>query len=98
MKIDSTNYKKIVELKLFECLLSKVLKVHMHELKLCSVKDGCIEMIFLIPIFVQEAIFPLSTEQEATLKELGVIKLLCGDYHFPRQVYNIVFVIIAATF
>ena len=91
VKLDSTNYEKIVELRLFECLLSEVLNVHMHELKLRSVKKGCIEMFFLIPIFVQEAIFPLSTEQEATLKELGVIKLLCGDYHFPRQVYTILF-------
>ena len=85
VKLES-DYEKLVELKQFQYQLSFVLEVSVHVLRLSSVKDGCIEIIFLIPNFVQETSFPLSPEQEAMLLELGVVKLSCGDYHFPTQV------------
>lgn len=85
VKVES-DYDKLVELKQFQCQLSFILEVSIHVLRLSSVKDGCIQLIFLIPNLVQEAVFPLSPEQEAALTELGVVKLLCGDYHFPHEV------------
>ena len=85
VKLES-DFETLVELKQFQCQLSFVLDVSVHVLRLSSVKDGCIEIIFFIPTFVRETTFPLLVEQEAMLMELGVIKLSCGDYHFPQQV------------
>ena len=85
VKLES-DFETLVELKQFQCQLSFVLEVSVHVLRLNSVKDGCVEMIFFIPNFVQETTFPLLVEQETMLIELGVIKLSCGDYHFPQQV------------
>ena len=85
VKLES-DFETLVELKQFQCQLSFVLEVSVHVLRLSSVKDGCVEMIFFIPTFVRETTFPLLVEQEDMLIELGVIKLSCGDYHFPQQV------------
>ena len=80
------DYDTLVELKQFQCQLSVILDVSVHVLHLCSVKEGCIQMLFVIPTFIREAIFPLSAAQVAELKELGVIKLSCGDHQFSDQV------------
>ena len=82
------DYSKLVELKQFQCRLSLILEVSVHVLRISSIKEGCIQLTFLIPSFVQEAIFPLSAEQEAALKELGIIQLSCDNYYFPAQVYQ----------
>ena len=39
-----------------------------------------------MPSFVQQEIFPLSSEQERAVVEVGVIRLTCGDYQFPDKV------------
>ena len=88
VKLES-DYDKLVELKQFQCQLSLILEVSVHVLRLSSVKNGCIQLTFLIPDFIQEAIFPLSVEQETTMKELGIIQLWCGSYHFPSQVKSL---------
>ena len=85
VKLES-DYDKLVDLKQFQCRLSLILDVSVHVLRLSSVKDGCIQLTFLIPSFIQEAIFPLSADQERDMKELGIIKLWCGNYCFPNQV------------
>ena len=80
-----TDYDKLVEIKQFQCRLCLLLQIPVQMLHLSSVEEGCLQLTFLIPQFVQDAIFPLSTEQELSLKELGVFKLTCGDYHYPRS-------------
>ena len=82
VKLES-DYDKLVDLKQFQCRLSLILEVSVHVLRLSSIEDGCIQLTFLIPSFIQEAIFPLSPDQERDMKELGVIKLWCGNYHVP---------------
>ena len=78
-----TDYDKLVEIKQFQCRLCLLLQISF--LRLSSIEEGCLQLTFLIPQFVQDAIFPLSTKQELSLKELGVFKLTCGDYHYPRS-------------
>ena len=39
-------------------------------------------MMFQVPSFVQQEIFPLSEKQEKALKAVDVIKLTCGKYQF----------------
>ena len=86
VKVES-DYDKLcmVEVKQIQTRLSLILDVAAYTLRVSSIEEGCIRLIFRIPKFIQEAIFPLSSEQEAALVELGVIQLSCGDYHFPRS-------------
>jgi hypothetical protein len=86
VKLES-DYDKLVDLKQFQCHLGLILEVSVHVLRLSSIKDGCIQLTFLIPSFIQEAIFPLSADQERDMKALGILKLWCGNYHFPNQVF-----------
>ena len=44
------------------------------------------QLIFQVPSFVKQEIFPLSSEQERALAAEGVIRLTCGDYQFAVKV------------
>ena len=85
VKVDSRydNY-TVEEIKGFCNKLSDVLQVSSQGvLHLCRVEKGCFQLIFQVPSFVQQKIFPLSRGQERTLESEGVITLTCGKYHFP---------------
>ena len=73
-------------LNVFIADLRKALKISSDvDLRLCRINCGSIELIFQLPHSVREDIFPLSPEQEASLADLGVVELSCGDYQFTRQ-------------
>ena len=57
-------------------------------LRLCTVEQGCYELTFQAPLFIQESIFPLSSEQETALNKLKIVWLLCGDYEFSPSTLN----------
>ena len=85
MKLDSRydNY-TVADIKGFCRKLSKTLHLSSGGvLRLCRIEKGCIQLIFQVPSFVQQKIFPLSREQEKALEAEGVIKLTCGKYQFP---------------
>jgi len=86
MKLDSVYEKFTVkELKKFEYRLSRIFCVSPQSvLRLCQVEEGCLQLIFQVPSFVQQEIFPLSSEQESALAAAGVIRLTCGDYQFTK--------------
>ena len=88
LKLDSVYEKFTVkELKKFEYRLSRILHVSSQSvLRLCRVEEGCLQLIFQVPSFVQQEIFPLSSEQESALAAEGVIRLTCGDYQFAAKV------------
>lgn len=76
----------ISSLKNFERELGKILKVPSDVVViLCRIAPGSLQLIFQIPLFVQKAIFPLSSEQEVALTKLGVVQLSCGEYHFAND-------------
>ena len=84
VKVDS-HYEKytVAEVEGFRHKLSKILQVSSQGiLRLCRVDKGCFQLMFQVPSFVEQEIFPLSSEQEKALADLGVIRLTCGDYHF----------------
>ena len=88
VKVDSQyeNY-TVTEVERFRCQLSKLLHVSSQGvLRLCRVEKGCFQLIFQVPSFVQQKIFPLSREQERALAEERVIRLTCGQYQFPAEV------------
>ena len=90
LKVDSVYEEFTVkELKMFECRLSRILNVSPQSvLLLCRVEEGCLQLIFQVPSFVQQEIFPLSSEQEIALAAEGVIRLTCEDYQFTTKVFN----------
>ena len=88
VKIDSRyeNY-TLAEIEDFVQELSDLLGVSSKGvLRLCWVQKGCFELMFQIPSFVQQEIFPLSGEQERALAAKGVIRLTCGEYIFQVSV------------
>ena len=91
VKLDSVYEKFTVkELKKFEYRLSKIFCVSSQSvLRLCRVEEGCLQLVFQVPSFVQEEIFPLSSEQESDLAAEGVIRLTCGHYQFTAKVCSV---------
>ena len=67
----------------FKKKLAFTLKVETHLLHLNFFEKGCILLTYHAPFILEIAAFPLSTEQEESLKELEVIWLHCGKYRFP---------------
>ena len=74
------------ELKLFHYRLCRILQVTEHTLQLLSVEEGCLQLTFQIPTFVQHLVLPLSEDQETSLKAEGVRVLMCGGYKYPALV------------
>ena len=62
--------------------LSEILEVESETLYLLQIDKGCVELLFQVPSFVEEDIFPLSMEQERSLASTGVSKLTCGGYSY----------------
>ena len=84
VKVDSQydNY-KVAEIERFQNKLSEILRISPQGiLRLCRVNKGCVQLMFQVPSFVQEKIFPLSKEQEKALATVGVIRLTCEKYQF----------------
>ena len=84
VKVDSQyeNY-TVAEIVRFRQKLCEILRISSQGiLRLCRVEKGCFQLIFQVPSFLQQAIFPLSREQEKALEEESVVKLTCGDYQF----------------
>ena len=87
VKVDSQydNY-TVAEIEVFCHKLGGILRVSSRGiLHLCRVEEGCLQLTFQVPLFVQKEVFPLSREQERTLKAEGVIKLTCGKYQFSHD-------------
>lgn len=76
---------RLVDLQLFKCRLSLILNIPSHTLQVSSVEEGSVSITFLVPDIVKEVIFPLSVEQEVALREAGIIRLSCGQYHFMKK-------------
>ena len=77
---------EIGHLKRLQLKLSSILKLKKGVLRLCKVKKGSIKLVFKIPSLIVNIVFPLTPDQESALRELGVIQLDCGDYHFRAKV------------
>ena len=63
------------------------LKIQPCSLYLRSVKEGCVLLEFLLPLFLMKRVFPLSNAQKAALySEEKIIDIQCDD---PRFVFSI---------
>ena len=82
LDVEHENF-TVAEIELFRHKLSEIVHISSQGiLCLCRIDKGCFELIFQVPSFVQQKIFPLSREQEMALEEEHVIELKCGKYHF----------------
>ena len=83
---DSFDNCTLSHLNEFKVKLRTALKISSDvDIRLCRINCGSIKLIFQLPHSVWEDIFPLSSKQESSLADLGVVELSCGDYHFTRQ-------------
>ena len=84
VKLDSQfDSYTVAEVEQFRRKLSKIFCVSSQGiLRLCRIDRGCFKLMFQVPSFVQQEIFPLSKEQEKDLADVGVIWLTCGEYEF----------------
>lgn len=86
---DSFNGCTVNHLRSFINNLRTTLKIPREvELRLCRIESGSIKLIFQLPHFVKEHIFPLSSNQEADLAASGVVLLSCGNYQFTLPMNN----------
>ena len=46
------------------------------------------QVVFLAPLFVAEAAFPLTTEQEQSLAQCGVLQIECNSYRFSSSAWS----------
>ena len=74
--------------------IAKILDLEQQTLYLRTVRNGCIELIFLVPKFVADAAFPFSVEPDKTanaLSRAGVLELHCENFSFYRYSQNMNF-------
>ena len=61
--------------------IAKIFRINVAALTISQMDIGCVQLTFLIPKFVVEEVFPLSSEQISALsKDASVISLECGSY------------------
>ena len=76
---------KLVDIKQFQSRLSIITNIPPHMLQLASIKEGCIELTFILPGFIKKDILPLSADQKSALTEIGISKLSCKNYEFKVE-------------
>ena len=82
---DSFDNCTVSHLNIFIDNLRMTLNISSHvHLKLCRICRGSLILIFQLTTFVQQAIFPLSEQQEKALTDFGVVDLSCGTYHLKK--------------
>ena len=76
--------------------LEEVLSTLAHELNiprctlhLISAENQCVQLTLLVPSYIPDTIFFLTTKQEIAMRERGVTYLQCGTYYFFCQVFHI---------
>ena len=70
------------DLALFRKAVAKALNQSDFFLYLCTIATGCVELRFVIPDFLFDEIFPLTSQQiNITLPNLGITAVHCDTYH-----------------
>ncbi len=64
--------------------VAKILNLRPSAMQLYSIKKGCIELHFLIPVKALKHIFPISPNQNSTLSDIGVKILSASQTKVPK--------------
>ncbi len=90
VKLDSTYDEcTLNQLAVFKKKLCGLLKVRMNNLILYRVERGCYELKFQTTIHIKEKIFPLSTDQQTELGNLGVVWIQCDEYEYHTELNKV---------
>lgn len=80
---------KVNELVAIRNIIALHIKVKKQSLYLCSAECNITTVAtFLVPLFVAEAAFPLSADQENSLSQCGVLQIECGRYHYSSPAWS----------
>ena len=52
--------------------VSEIFGLNYYTLQLCSIREGCVELHFLISAAIADHIFPVSSTQHSALSKIGV--------------------------
>ncbi len=78
--------------------IAKAVGLKPLSLQLCSIKEGCIELHFLISADVANRIFPVSPAQESALSDIGVRVLFCEEVEQEESRYIVAYHIVTWLF
>ena len=70
------------EISLFHATLMASLNIPEYVLKLCTVAEGCVELVYSVPLCIYSVLFPLDEEQWKHLITLGVTEIITKHYHY----------------
>ncbi|KAL5469233.1 hypothetical protein EMCRGX_G030458 [Ephydatia muelleri] len=76
--VNDGNIKNFENLEEFEGRVCKELGIGRCNLVLCSIGKGCIELVYLLPSCVHEALFPLNIKQLELFTMIGVAEICTG--------------------
>ena len=77
------------EIRLFEATLMTFLNIPEYILKLHTFGDGCVELVYSVPLCIYSVLFPLDEEQWKHLITLGVTEIITMDYHYEKEDYHV---------
>ena len=72
-------------IKLVNATLTEYLNIPGYVLKLCTFAEGCLELVYSVPLCIYSVLFPLSEEQWRHLITLGVTEIIAKDYHYKKE-------------
>ena len=73
------------KIKLFTFELMKPYEIQDYVLNLHTVGDGCVELVYSIPLCIYNELFPLNKDQWKSLPMLGVMEVITKDYHYKKE-------------
>lgn len=83
------NIAKVNELVAIRNIVALHLKIKKHSMYLCSAECNLTTSVtFILPLFVAEAAFPLTTDQENSLNQCGVLQMECGNYRYSSPAWS----------
>ena len=71
--------------KLFTYELMKPFEIQDYVLNLHTVGDGCVELVYSIPLCIYNELFPLSEDQCKSLPMLDVMEVITKDYYYKKD-------------
>ena len=73
------------EIGLVEMTLMTCFEIPEYILKLCTVTDGCVELMYSVPLCIYSVLFPLNEEKWKHLITLCVTEIITKDYHYKKE-------------
>ena len=69
----------------FKAELMNPFEIEDYVLNLRTVDNGCVELVYSIPLCIYNELFPLNEDQCKSLPMLGVMEVITKDYHYKKD-------------